>query len=354
MATAAPLLAEPVFLRRRDISGTCSALDICLAAERVSGKESIYGAQDIKGLWRVYPMSRDARNKLLIEGISLNGIAITLHDKNPFILRDSNTEIPATKLFISEIPISCSDRDIETALNRVGCVLRSSLILEKIRDNSGHLTRFVTGRRFCYINIPEKSLEHNLPVGHFTARLYYREQDKPQRKEIVCSKCLEPGHHVSVCQNPMTCRDCRQRGHKRGDPECLAFPPNSGRDGVHEMDSPDVENKESSDNEEEEQEGDRRKNENENRPAQEANDVNLLPQANKAPCGNEERGRQANRASTQSKIGFERRLVRSASSKRPRAADEGDSPSAAAATEAKRRDNREVKSSRPMQPPPPP
>ena len=230
MAAAPPLHVEPVFIKRRDLptfnsapSDQTTALDICLSAEVVSGRETVYGAQEIKGLWRIYPLSREARNKLLIEGITVQGVSVNLHDKNPYILRDSGNEIPATKLFISDIPISLSDRDIETALVRIGCVLRSSLILEKIRNKDGKLTRFVTGRRFCFINLPAKSLDPSLQVGSFVGRLYYKEQDKPSRRRLVCSKCLQEGHHVSVCQNDVTCRQCGQSGHVRGDDACAVF-----------------------------------------------------------------------------------------------------------------------------------
>lgn len=223
--TASPHV-EPVFLRKKDLplqDQSYDTLDLCVAAERVCGGDSIYGAQAIRGLYRIYPNSREARNKLLIEGVTVRGIAVTLHDKNPFILRDSGQEVPATKLFISDFPVSCSNRDIEGALVRVGCVLRSSLLMERMRDRDGKLTKYVTGRRFCFINLPTRSLEPTLKIGSQTARLYYREQDKPQKKPPVCSNCLLTGHHRSVCANQVTCRECHQPGHKRGDSFCPAL-----------------------------------------------------------------------------------------------------------------------------------
>ena len=82
MASATSQHTEPVFLLRRDLPpidptrmndtedqyDRYSALEICLAAERVAGRETILGAQEIRGLWRIYPMSRPARNLLLIGG----------------------------------------------------------------------------------------------------------------------------------------------------------------------------------------------------------------------------------------------------------------------------------------------
>ena len=69
--------------------------------------------------------------------------------------------MPVTKVWISDILISCDGKDIETALVRLGCVLRSSLINEKIRNKDGKLTRFLTGWRFVFVNTPEKATGEN-------------------------------------------------------------------------------------------------------------------------------------------------------------------------------------------------
>ena len=98
------------------------------------------GAQDISGLWRIYPANCSAHDKLLTEGISLRGHSLSLYDKNPFILRGKDgTESPFTKLWISDIPISCDDKDNVSTLVRLGCVLPSSLILEKMHNRDGKL-----------------------------------------------------------------------------------------------------------------------------------------------------------------------------------------------------------------------
>ena len=39
----------------------------------------------------------------------------------------------------------------------------------------------------------------------------------------MCSKCLQPGHHASVCPNDIVCLACRKEGHRRGDPSCPVF-----------------------------------------------------------------------------------------------------------------------------------
>lgn len=46
-------------------TATITALDSCLAAEETSGRETITAAQGIRGLCRIYPSNRSARDKLL-------------------------------------------------------------------------------------------------------------------------------------------------------------------------------------------------------------------------------------------------------------------------------------------------
>ena len=143
---------------------------------------------------RIYPLSRPARSLLPTEGISLRGHALSLYDKNPFILKGQDgKERPTTKLWISDIPLSCDGADIESAIVKLGCVLHSSLIFEKVRNKDGKLNRFLTGRRFVHNEVTASPLETSVKVGGFTARLCHKEQPKKERKPAVCTNCLQPG-----------------------------------------------------------------------------------------------------------------------------------------------------------------
>ena len=171
----------------------------------------------------MYSLTRTARNKLLIYNLTLRQQTVQVSDKNPFIVRGgSGEEVPVTKVWISDIPISVDGKDIEIALVRLGCVLRSSLIHENIRNKDGKFTRFLTGRRFVFVNIPERPLERTVKIGGFTARLYHKEQPRADPQRTTRSRCLERSHRVSACPNSIRCRECRQEGHKRGDPVCDA------------------------------------------------------------------------------------------------------------------------------------
>lgn len=222
-------MVEPVFFLKRDlppgVEGQLGTLDICLSAERVSGPESVTGAQEIRGLWRIYPSSRTARADLLVSGIEVHGHAITLHNKNPFILREDGTESPTTKVWISDIPISVCTADLESALARSGAKLRSSMMMEKARNRDGKLTRFLTGRRFVFITVPATPLEKTIKIGGFIARIYHREQPKGPTNpaSLTCRNCFLTGHRSFACPNAIVCRACHVSGHREGDEACQVF-----------------------------------------------------------------------------------------------------------------------------------
>lgn len=222
--TAASIGVNPVFLKNKDIPDSStkypSVLEICLAAEKVSGRSSIVGAQEIRGLWRIYPETKEARTALLVKGVTVRNVVLQVSNTNPYILRDdADEEKPSTKVWIDEIPISVADSEIEHSLVKIGCELRSAIKSERARDADGKLTRFLTGRRFVFITVPAAPLDKTLKVSFFTAKLYHREQ-RQARKTVICSKCLGEGHHVSACENDIVCRTCKKTGHKRGDPVC--------------------------------------------------------------------------------------------------------------------------------------
>ena len=132
---------NPVFFRDRDIprsdSVYTSVLEICVAAERICGKGSVIVAQKIKGQWRLYAATRTARNNLLIKGLVVRDTLIKVSDTNLFSLRENGQEIPTTKVWIDNVPISVADNEFEHSLKSIGCDLRSAIIKERARDADG-------------------------------------------------------------------------------------------------------------------------------------------------------------------------------------------------------------------------
>ena len=234
----------PVLGKKKDIPNSFSdrptSLEICLAAEKMSGRETIIGAQIIRGLWRIYPASREARSALLVKGLHLRNTMLQLGSTNPFILRDSSgseKEKESTKVWFDGVPISVAESEFEDALQKNGCELRSNITMERARDQDGKLTRFLTGRRFVFITVPSKPLDKNMTVNFFNAGVYHREQKLMQRK-VICSKCLKEGHHMSVCVEEIVCRACKKTGHKRGDVNCeLTSEPSAEDRGAYRLEN---------------------------------------------------------------------------------------------------------------------
>ena len=103
-----------MFLKKNDVGNLdikFASLDICRAAERVSGSGTIVGCQLRQGLYRIYPNTRAARASLLITGLDVNGRSVVVYDKNPHVLREgASEEEPSTRVLIANVPISVSNK----------------------------------------------------------------------------------------------------------------------------------------------------------------------------------------------------------------------------------------------------
>ena len=218
-------MVQPVFIRARSIPGDehASTLEICRAAEHVSGDNTILGAQRIRSLWRIYPITEDARQTLIVEGISLRGVRLEICRENPYVVHDDGTERPVTKVWVGGVPISVADSEIEHALTRIGCEIRSDMKRECARNPDGGLTRFLTGRRFVFITRPTQPFEKFFQVIDFRATLYHKEQPRYDDRPRTCNNCLQNGHTSRECTNEVVCHACNNPGHRRGDPRCDAI-----------------------------------------------------------------------------------------------------------------------------------
>ena len=210
--------SKPIFLRSSDCPKETSTFLICSAGERVAGPKSLVGAQHMGDVWRVHAADDKVRATLLASGLNLKGEHVSLFTDNPFIVRGPDgKEIPSTKLTIDGVPISFSNDEISKSLKVAGVVARSRILMEYARDPDGKLTNWVTGRRFLYIDLPQKVLPKLLDMGPFKARIFYREM-----KDTVpqCKRCFGTGHWANQCPNQEKCFVCFQEGHRRGDPQC--------------------------------------------------------------------------------------------------------------------------------------
>ena len=224
----------PVYIKARDLPFTeekdkpYTVRELCGAAERVAGHGSIEGAQQIGGVWRIYPLRKEAKVKILTEGVTVRGTVVTPSSVNPFNITDGGSagEINTTRVVIGNIPINCPTTTIEETIVALGIKLVSRVIEERDRDHEGKLTRWKTGRRFVYIEIPKDPLPKQIKIGIYRASIYHKEQKKEERKKYdKCFNCFAIGHHAGECPKPQKCRACRQEGHKAGDSTCTEMAP---------------------------------------------------------------------------------------------------------------------------------
>ena len=233
----------PVFVQQRNLPGDIetdkyTVHEICQACEKKSGHGTVLGAQRLGSLWRIYPKSIEARTKLLLSGVGLRGHTITLCDKNPFIVntKDGEREIKTTKLVVGNLPISFSNKEIEDMIIKLGGKPQSALFMERDRDDRGGLTRWLTGRRFMYIQVPERPLPPRVELGPFKATLFHFEQKAA--RQLQCGRCLQPGHASAGCENDVICLECRKPGHKRGSPLCQQLDSMTEKDNTNEVQQP--------------------------------------------------------------------------------------------------------------------
>ena len=184
----------PVFIPCRNLPDNTengiqyTVRELCAAAEKTSGYNSVIGAQKIGGLWRIYPKSADNRAMLLLKGIEVRNLTVNPFDKNPYIVKtpDGEKEVQTTKLIIGNLPISYSNDEIERKLVQLGCEPQSKLMMERDRDERGDLTRWLTGRRFVYIRIPDRALpEKDQYWQHNSNALSSRAEEQTRKLHLL-------------------------------------------------------------------------------------------------------------------------------------------------------------------------
>ncbi len=167
--------APPVFFLNKDAPEHSSVAELCEAAEKITGFASIAGCQRIGQVWRLYPVSLEIRARLVGQKLLVRDHSILLSSLNPLSFRDGDgNEIPSTRLVIDGVYASINNTDFEGYLVKAGAKLRSPLFWERERLESGALTRWFTGRRIVWIDLPDNPLPLAIRFGSQYASLYYR------------------------------------------------------------------------------------------------------------------------------------------------------------------------------------
>ena len=198
----------------------------------MGGQGQIDGAQVIKGLWRIYPKSEEARMEILSSQITLRGTRVDIYDTNPYIRQDTDSHYVA----VHDLPLSYSNQELEKRFTLRGFTLSSDIKYQYAQDENKKLTSYKTGSHLTFIKGPIHSLPEKANIGLFTARIWSPNQTKTYSGPKKCSNCLQEGHLKSECVNQVVCLACKQPGHRRGecrvetsdDPHPTTHKPKSG------------------------------------------------------------------------------------------------------------------------------
>ena len=208
---------EPVFIMSRYLPDNVDVISMCRAAEAVSGAGSVKGAFGDGGLWRVYPKTDVARALLLSKGFTVHRQRVQPEAVNPFIMKGSDTETPATRLTVGPLAFSYSDEFITRNLEALGFRLRSKLVMENERENRA-MTDWANGKRFVWIDLPKSPSKEFVEMGPLKkVKLFYREMREQRMK---CYNCQQYGHKAADCSHEPVCYACGEVGHKKGDTSC--------------------------------------------------------------------------------------------------------------------------------------
>ena len=264
MSSIASASVLPLFAVASHIPEDTNVYTLCLAAERESGPRSVDGATCISGLWRIYPLIHVARETLLANGIEIGGRRLTLEASNPFQQQDGS-EVPATRLTVSNLPLSYSNNDVLSNLTQMGVQPRSRVTMEKARRPDGSLSNWKTGRRMVWINLPARPLPRSTRIGNFLAFLYYREM---REAENTGQLRQEKAREASDYSREEVCSTCNKPGHRLGDTEGGSSVPARQKDGGKDKEEAEsTDEAESDDDSEEEYDGDSEQEEDETNPS---------------------------------------------------------------------------------------
>ena len=227
---------KPVFVLVKDIPTTNNPLtgeQMYISLMKTVQSEKIAGIQRIGALWRLYLSEREDRVKLIVNGLCIHGVNVPVHDQNPYTKAKDEY---MTRVLIKDLPLSVGDEVIKSKLESMKCTIRGDITRQQLRVG-GRLTNCLNGDRIVYIDPPSKPLPRFLVIGNiFRTRVFHAGQpEKRETAAVVCSKCLDPGHHASTCLNPVKCRSCKQPGHYSH--SCPATLTTQGRDHGRDRDA---------------------------------------------------------------------------------------------------------------------
>ena len=218
---------KPLYLKNSDIQlsdqSRITDYDIMMNVTKQIGDE-LHCLQLDRNLWRLYLKSKDARTKLLSEGLNLNSITVSLYDTNPYSAGITHPAQKTLKVRICGLPLSVDDSAVTELLDELNVKPTSKILYEKIRHpETNRMTSVLNGTRFFYTDPLEegKYLPRINTCAGLRVRIYHYGQPN-MKKNLLCTNCWKTDHTRNNCKNEKCCKVCKKEGHNPGDKQCEA------------------------------------------------------------------------------------------------------------------------------------
>ena len=117
---------------------------------------------------------------------------------------------------MKDIPLSVDNSVIVDELEKRKYKVSGKVMLPKLRVD-GQLTNCLTGDRVIYIERPTQSVPRLISFGVFRGKVFHANQTPKDQTIVMCSNCLNKGHHRSACTSQVVCRFCKKEGHYQRD-----------------------------------------------------------------------------------------------------------------------------------------
>ncbi len=145
----------PIFVKDFDIKNangySLSDYQISLHISKTIGNGRIKGLQKIRGLWRIYLKSNEAKTELVSKGISIDNKKLPLYTDNPYAANTKDPSDERIKVTVRDYRMSASTEPILKFCRDHGIEPTSPIKNGHIRTSGGFLTEMENGEKFFYV-----------------------------------------------------------------------------------------------------------------------------------------------------------------------------------------------------------
>ena len=155
--------------------------EICKSIEMVTGEYSVECVQKVDGKWRLTVKTKGERASILQHGLSIRGHSVQVLGRSPTLINGEES----VRLMIANVPYEVSDEEIRKALAKLQISMGAEIHWENYQDESKKWLKAKTGRRYVFMQPPDKPLPNFVSVaGRHRAYLSYKGQKAKEKEPL--------------------------------------------------------------------------------------------------------------------------------------------------------------------------